>query len=388
MKYKALLLYSTCLFLGLANCASKDPELISIPVENNTEETVVYSWEKQRTRIPGSTDMVLIYGGGHHRTPYQWDMTRLSPYVTYEDREQRTHYLFDSFLFLEFVDGGTGGNKIFATGYGSAAATQTDWDDLINYYFQADKQIGALDKCIREASASLGEPKYKHQVVISMPEPIVYQNPKQTSSTTRYWGEIDGKALDFSITEDRVKACKWFINRVRAKFNEMKYQYVELAGFYWLAEESTHTRDVLTPVAAYLNGLKYSFNWIPYFEATGYDQWKSYGFNYAYLQPNYFFNASIPYSRLGDACQKAASYNMDMELEFDETVLAGKGKAGRLRDYMAVFKEKGIWKEKRIAYYQGNDALWALKNSMNREDQELYHHFCDFVISRPLRAFK
>jgi hypothetical protein len=163
---------------------------------------------------------------------------------------------------------------------------------------------------------------------------------------------------------------------------------VELAGFYWLAEESTHTRDVLTPVAAYLNGLKYSFNWIPYFEATGYDQWKSYGFNYAYLQPNYFFNASTPYSRLGDACQKAASYNMDMELEFDEEVLAGKGKADRLRNYMAVFKEKGIWKERRIAYYQGNDALWALKNSMNEEDQELYHHFCDFIISRPIRTFQ
>jgi hypothetical protein len=134
--------------------------------------------------------------------------------------------------------------------------------------------------------------------------------------------------------------------------------------------------------------LKYSFNWIPYFDAPGYNEWKSYGFNYAYLQPNHFFNTSIPISRLEDACQKALSHDMDMELEFDEEVLAGKGKASRLRDYMAVFKEKSIWKEKRLAYYQGNDALWALRNSTNMEDQELYHDFCDFVISRPLRTFR
>ena len=32
----------------------------------------------------------------------------------------------------------------------------------------------------------------------------------------------------------------------------IKYQYVELAGFYWSAEESTHTHEVLDPVAAHL----------------------------------------------------------------------------------------------------------------------------------------
>jgi hypothetical protein len=376
------------MILGLIGCGNNEPNLIYVPVEDQTEETITYSWEKERTKILNSTDMVLIYGGGHHRTPYRWDMGRLNSYVIYTDKKEQTHYLFDSFLFIEFLDGGSGGNKIFATGYGTVAATQSDWNDLINYWFEADKQIGALDKCIREASTVLGKPKYKHQIVICIPEPIVHQNPNQMSSTTKYWGEVNGVMLDFSVTEDRVKACKWFINRVRAKFNEMKYQYVDLAGFYWLAEESTHTKEILTPIATYLNGLKYSFNWIPYFAATGYDQWKSYGFNYAYLQPNYFFNASTPYSRLGNACQRADNYDMDLELEFDEDVLAGRGKAGKLRDYMAVFKEKGVWQKKRIAYYQGNEALWALKNSINKDDQELYHDFCNFVVSRSLRTFQ
>ncbi|MDR0333240.1 MAG: DUF4855 domain-containing protein [Dysgonamonadaceae bacterium] len=376
MKKNISILIFSFLFLGLTGCRGK-------------KETVMYSWEKQRTEILGSTDMVLIYGGGHQRSPYYWETDRLSAYVTYTDRNQQTHYLFDSFLFLEFRDGGTGGtNNIFATGYGTSSATKTDWENLINYYFQAEKQVGALDKCIGEAIAVLGKPNFKHQVVISMPEPIRYQDPRDTLSTSVYWGEIDGVVLDFLVAEDRIKACKWFINRVRAKFAEMNYQHVELTGFYWLAEESNHTYTILPVVATYLNDMKYSFNWIPYYNAPGFREWRAHGFNFAYLQPNHFFNEAVPYSRLIDACEKAIAYDMDMEVEFDERVLAGEGKTDRLRDYMRAFKEMGIWENKRLAYYQGNDALWRLKNSANEEDQDLYHEFCDFVISRPLRKIQ
>jgi hypothetical protein len=364
-KIKTVLLPFICLLFGFSGYGNK---------------------EVKRTEVLGSTDMVLIYGGGHQRSPYDWETDRLGAYVTYTDRSQQMHWLFDSFLFLEFRDGGVGGTEgIFATGYGTSAAIKTDWENLINYYFRTNKQVGALDKCIEEAIAVLGKPSYKHQVVISMPEPIRYQNPRDITTTSVYWGEIDGVALDFSMMEHRVKACKWFIDQVRAKFYEMDYQHVELAGFYWLAEESNHTHEILPAIGAYLNDMRYSFNWIPYYNAPGFREWRAHGFNFAYLQPNHFFNESVPYSRLIDACEKAIAYDMDMEVEFDERVLAGEGKAERLRDYMRAFKEMGIWENKRLAYYHGNDALWQLKNSTNEEDQDLYHEFCDFVISRPLR---
>ena len=146
------------------------------------------------------------------------------------------------------------------------------------------------------------------------------------------------------------------------------------------------TPDILNAVAIYLNKLKYSFNWIPYYGADGYNQWKSLGFNYAYFQPNYFFNESVPDSRLEDACQKALTYDMHMELEFDDNALNSRGKAYRLKNYMSAFKKHGIWEKKRLAYYQGSASLLTLKKSGNAADTQLYHEFCNFVISRPIRS--
>jgi hypothetical protein len=356
---------------------------------NDTEglTTELYDWEKGRTGIISSTDMVLLYGGGHHRNPYEWNKNRIEAYVKYVDTEQNPHWMFDSFLFLEIMDQGeTGANKMFANGYGLESANKTDWTNLINYYFQSETGIGALDACIKEAISVLGVPRQKRQIVISIPEPIVYQNPRLSTSSTQYWGMIDGKTLNFLDSNDRIKACQWYIDQVRIKFNEKKYQYIELAGFYWLAEKATDTRTILNTVATYLNKMNYSFNWIPYYGADGYNQWHSLGFNYAYFQPNYFFNEATPDSRLNDACQKALDNNINMEIEFDDNALDSRGKAYRLRNYMSVFKEYGIWEKKRLAYYQGGAALSSLKNATNTADTQLYHEFCSFVISRPIRS--
>ena len=43
------------------------------------------------------------------------------------------------------------------------------------------------------------------------------------------------------------------------------YAHVELGGFYWLAEKDSDTSNIIGTVAAYLDDLNESFNWIPYF---------------------------------------------------------------------------------------------------------------------------
>ena len=106
---------------------------------------------------------------------------------------------------------------------------------------------------------------------------------------------------------------------MREKFDEKQYKHLELAGFYWIAEQAAHTATILNDISEYLNGYKYSLNWIPYYGAQGYNYWKTYGFNYAYYQPNYFFNESTPYSQLETACRQAELYNMDMELDVNLT---------------------------------------------------------------------
>ncbi|BDW78476.1 hypothetical protein BFINE_42710 [Bacteroides finegoldii DSM 17565] len=57
-----------------------------------------------------------------------------------------------------------------------------------------------------------------------------------------------------------------------------------------------------------------------------------------------------------------------------------------MKDYIKAFKAHQIWDTKRLAYYEGGGNLLSLKNSANEADQELYHEFCQFVITRPIRS--
>ncbi len=332
----------------------------------DAEQERLYAWEKERTSLLDYDNMVLIYGGGRHRT-YKWDEEAFQPYVTYTDEGGIEHWLFDCFLFLEIKDGDA---KTFAKGYTEIPANLRDWRNLADYYFDSSMSLGALNRAVGAAMKRMGVPDCKRKVVISIPEPIKGQKD---------WGSVsDGIMLDFSIDLHRIEACKWYIDYVRSKFNQMNYKHLELAGFYWLAEQAGTTRTIINQVSRYLNELQYTFNWIPYFVSGGHKEWETLGFNYAYLQPNYFFTESLPYSRLTEACQLANVYGMDMEMEFDERVLTGWGY--RLKDYMKAFKENGIWQNKRLAYYQGGTALYQLARSSKHEDQELYHEFCKFVV--------
>ena len=106
-----------CTFCGEETSASPPPYLKPVPPDALMAEP--YDWELSRRAVPSVTDLVLIYGGGHHRTPYEWDKERLSDYVTYTDPDGRTQWLFDGFLLLEIMDpDGNGGSGVkFADGY-------------------------------------------------------------------------------------------------------------------------------------------------------------------------------------------------------------------------------------------------------------------------------
>lgn len=369
-----LLLCGLCgvMSVSCSDNPAKEDEPTICPVEETPKE---------------ATDMVLIYGGGHQRTPYTWDKEQFKPYVVYTDKEDKPHWLFDSFLFIEFVDNGEGGTgRGFAQGHSEESARQSDWEALIDYFFQSNTGLDALNQAIEESIATLGRPDKKRQVVITIPEPIGRQYPKDGNSSTTYWGKIDGRTLDFFEPIDRVAACRWYIDRVCAKFKEKGYKNIELAGFYWLPEQSGDSWQIMNDVATYLHELKYTFNWIPYYNAPGHNMWNSFGFDNVYYQPNYFFHDELSSSRLDDACKEALQLGISMELEFDNRAFNQWGKGYKLREYMEAFKKYGFWEKFRLAYYQGRDTMVRLKISTNEEERELYHDFCQFVISRPIRS--
>ena len=342
------------------------------PPKDEGKEDSFYEREKKRPRLLENKDMVLLYSGGSHRN-YKWDEELVEPYVTYKDRSGKEHWMFDSFLFLEIHNGD---GKSFATGYTPIPANQQDWKKLVDHYFQSKLCLGALNRSIESAKERMGEPKEKRKVVIGIPEPI---------KTQKDWGSVtNGVILDFSKSSDRIAACKWYIDYTRQKFSESNYKNIELSGFYWIAEEATNTRAILSDLSSYLNNLKYSFVWIPYHGSDGAFEWKQLSFNYAYYQPNYFFNDATPISFLNKACEDAIKYGMDMEIEFDDRALSGSGNWGyRLENYMNAFKEYGIWRNRRIAYYQGGTTLYKLSKTTDYNDDLLYHKFSKFVTERP-----
>jgi len=342
--------------------------------------------ETPSASAPPIVDLVLIYGGGAHRD-VTWDVDHFTPYVSYVDRGGKEHWLFDGFLLLEIIDGK---GKIFATGYWGAPAAKAEWKALADYYFTPGQCVDALNRCIDDKIQTLGAPPQKRRIIVGLPEPIVAGPDSHYKATAAdYWGEADGRQLDFTVHEDRIVACKWYIDYVIAKFNDGNFNNLELEGFYWIAEETLHTKTILSALSEYLEEAGYTFNWIPYWKTNpDYLNWRDLGFHTTYLQPNYFFNQQIPYSRLDEACKVAFDYDLDLELEFDMRVFTDKGDWGyRLYDYMQAFRENGVLETKRIAYYQDCDALYHLWRATGEKEKELFHDFCEFVLEHQ-RVFR
>ncbi|SHE39349.1 protein of unknown function [Mariniphaga anaerophila] len=320
-------------------------------------------------------DMVLIYDGGAHRS-IKWNKDHFAPYVSLENEDGSVDWLFDGFLFLEIHDGKGRG---FASYYQDSAARKVEWKGLIDNYFLEDNAVMALDKQISEVlESSAAKMPFKRKIVLTVPEPI----PNQTD-----WGEIKGEPMNFSKKEDRLEACKWVIDYAIASFKKADPENLELAGFYWVAEEATNSRDLVKHVAEYTNERGYKLYWIPYFNSDGYNEWQELGFDQAFYQPNYFFKEDRPISQIEEACENAMKYGMSMEMEFDDRALAKHGWGYRMKDYIRVFDQYDVWDKMEVAYYQGGDSFFKLHHSNDPEDNELYLQLAKIIAKRQKMDF-
>ena len=381
----------------------------------------LYSWEKERGELPVFADITLCTGGGTPNSNYwfsipeYWDADRFAPHVSFED-ESGEHWLFDAFLAISGID--MDGNNYGINNNGRKSADKESWEAFASYWLDKGGAFDELDKAIGKVAGRIGMPPHKRQVVMMMPDPVMFERFTDKSSSTTYWGAVDGVLLDFSKVDDQFKALQWYADLVRSKFNALGASHIELAGLYILSEELVAVPGgwnyqykrwdrILPKIAAYLNERNEGLYWIPYRKADGTDIWKDLGINQAWLQPNYYwdYNHEMP---IRDAFDMMKDNGMGMELEFEysmvEEVMGMAGIMGpdgsgnyvfslkdvpslreRFREYMDGYKAAGFYGKRPVALYSGSNALWQLGTSKNKNDMEMYRELCHFIANSPLK---
>ena len=204
---------------------------------------------------------------------------------------------------------------------------------------------------------------------------MIHRHYIDTTSSTTYWGALDGQQLDFSRNEDRIAACKWYVDMVVEKFAQHDFRNIQLAGIYWFPEHGGFISTYMKQVAEYIHSKNLDYRWIPYYGAFGHADWKKYGFDYAYYQPNYCFSTTIPRQRLYDACAEALSADMGLEVEFDSNYAFERNVA-----YIDVYEELGILEKSNLAYYGGTSfEYW--KNGIT-EERAFYERLAKIIAER------
>ena len=365
MKLKSIVILSIFFTCTLYSNAQTGTETAREPIYNGYRQNSIL-------------DLVLIYQGGHQRL--DWTPEQLYPYVIHTDKYNKKGWFFDGFLFLEFHDGK---EYSFQHSYNNNVkfAGKEQWAWLADRHFEKGKALEALNSCIEKGIKEIGNPPFKHKVVIGLPEP---------EKNWKEWGNINGKKMDFTKREDRIAAGKWYIDILIKKFEESNLNNLELAGIYWINEQMITSDYITVEIGEYVRKKGMQFYWIPYYMGVGFSEWYEYGFDIAYLQPTYFFNKKIPDDRVDNTCKLAHTHNMGLEMEFDGKALINNPLNHRYRlfGYIESFVKNDVYKNSAIAYYEGGRGIYTFSKSKYWEDKlamDTLHHF---VKDRQTRMLK
>jgi hypothetical protein len=336
-------------------------------------ETFASDKQIKQKEAQSISDLMLIYHGATQRP--LWTANQLKPYL-YRENSGKTEWLFDGFLFLEIFDSIQ--KYDYDPGFGHRTAGKEQWEWLLNRYFAQQKGPDALETLLDSLSQKGKTPVRQRQVVLSIPCPV---------NGFTEWGELNGKKLNFNNPDDQVQAACWFIDEALKKWNAKNYKHIKLNGFYWVHEDAVQSDEAIPFVKKYLETKNYQLLWIPYWGAKGKGEWEKLGFDFAWQQPNYFFETNIPKQRLTDACLFSKEHKMGLEMEFDERVAQPEFRA-RFYDYVNSFSENKVWEQYSVAYYEGGGVWMQMVNSNDPEMKKMVDTLGNIVVERQKRADK
>lgn len=331
------------------------------------EETALGYQAPEESVLNGASDLCLLY----HGTQVEgYTVEKLLPYLAYVEEDGTIKdTMFDSFLFL------MSGN--FPSGVAAASDhTMNDLEWTITDLFTEGENILALEEAagmVKEA-LSLGD-DFKYGFTVTLYKP----NLERTD-----FGDLDGDGKTDGVTSeaDRLRALEWYMEAFEAELAKYTFENIEFVGYYWYSEGIYPENDepeLVTETSELVHGRGYDFFWIPWYCASGFDSWKSYGFDITCMQPNYVFNEEVPYGRIEQAAYMTRFYGMGIEIEIASTSFQNEALYNRYLEYLAGGAKYGYMKDCVHMYYQEIFVYYNAAVSGDPKVRALYDYTYQFI---------
>lgn len=329
----------------------------------------------------GAKDIYLAYHSydaakhGGYGPIYQSEMENV---VAYHDADgNMVAPMFDGVLFL--INGALP-NSTFS-GAGDAmelTATSLEWlkSSLLwgNDEELGKQNVNALNAAVQKMKDNgIVGSDYKVKVYFSLYYPTGVPSGQEFGTYT----VGDESVSDISTAANKLKLLQLWVQDIEKNFSYT--DNLEIGGYYWYMEyiNAGDQTTVVQGIAEYLKTLSRKFVWIPYFSSKGVSAWKTNGFDFAALQPNYAFDLKVQDSRLDSAASIAKTYGTAIEIEMGSQALSDARYRARYYEYLARAKELG-YSDTAHFYYFGN-SVKTLFNDATGVGRELYDCTYQFI---------
>ncbi|MBA4531759.1 DUF4855 domain-containing protein [Brevibacillus halotolerans] len=310
-------------------------------------------------------DMLLVYHGAYDDRG-SWSKHDFLPMAGYIAPDGSIpDQMFDTMLFLPFPN---------------MTETKADWEKYMDNLFEPGRQLDALNTAMLEMNKrrnSLVLNTKQEKVVLTLP----YPSPKVSD-----WGKLEenGPSLSFDPAKvgeeqaykNRLAAITWYKDKLINRWYQSEYKYLKLEGIYWFQElvddAVPKERELIRNAADMVHYHGFRFYWIPYYGAPGLDEWKNLGFDYAFLQPNYYSVNEVPIERIQLTLDVANKYGMGVEIEGSIKFLYDMRFYRTYYNQLIAAHKAGIDKDKIHAYYFSDKILVKAYRRTDEQSRKIY----------------
>src|SRR5436190_10669359 len=300
---------------------------------------------------------VLVYTGGPRRPAYTVDdLLHLTTVVDTAGRPVGP--LCDGVILTEFL---AVSGRYYMPWTNGQPSTGADWELYTDSVTSRTGPIMRLDSAATRGRVSF---------VVMVPYP----------DTSQHVFVYRGRTYDLLRESERSAVEEAYLNDMRERIGSLSLSHVSFYGFYWLNEGIRPTdSSLVSRVTAAVHRMSLRILWIPSYGAAGASQWRAFGFDDAWLQPNFFFHPDVSAARFDSAGTRARAAHMGLELEFDRRLFNDTLFRDRLTPYLATFEKAPDLRNRSIAIYEGGGALIQLARSTDPRYRAVYRRLVNVL---------